>query len=275
MDISLNVTQAGPTPAASVLRSNQAYLELLAEKTTLDGGIAFCCTQFPDWPDGSQFREVWVESPTEAEQTYAAAEAHFAECGVTCTRWALAEAQNPALVTPVLDAHGWQRRDMQALALTAWPAPGEFPDVRILPARPMRAVFRTCWQQLAAYLPDDQQTASVEAAEERLDDHRMDAFVAQVNRQPAGVCALFQVGDIARIIDFFVLPAYRRRGVASALLDHVVALARRLTMRLVCVEVDADNAPGLTFFKNAGFADGGRIVEFHRPGAVRPDYASW
>lgn len=275
IDLTLNVVPGGPTPAGSVLRAKQAYLELMGVKVTLDCGIAFRCEEVPGYLEGQQFREVMVESAAELPAAFAQAETHFAEHDARCARWALAEAQDPAIVEPFLADQGFSRADVQALALSAWPEPYAQQSVRVLPARPMRAAYVRCWEKAMAYLPDDARDAAVAAAIERLDDHRMDSAVATVDGKPAGVGALFQVGDIALVADFYVAPELRRRGVGSALLHHAIALARRLTMRLVCAEVPLANAGGLAFLSQHGFIEGGRIVEFHRNDAVQPDYAAW
>jgi hypothetical protein len=105
MDLPLHVTQGG-TGAGSILRSNQAYLELLSTKTTLDWGIAFSCDQFPDLPDAHQFREVWIENAADAPKALAAVDAFFAERDAVCARWVLAEAQPPEPIEPTLTMAG-------------------------------------------------------------------------------------------------------------------------------------------------------------------------
>jgi GNAT superfamily N-acetyltransferase len=274
MDISLNVTRGGATPVGSVLRTNQAYAELLAEKTTLDWGIAFCCPQFAAYPGGQQFREVWIESADETPAAVAAAEAHFAERDTVCARWTLAEAQSPDSVEPALAAAGFRREDAQVFALGAWPRVAESSGIRVLPARPMRAAYEKIWHTALGYLEGAAREQAVAAGLERLDDHRMDAFVAMRDKAPAGIAALFQVGDIGRVVDVYVVPAQRRTGVGTALLDHAVQLAKRLTMRLVCTEISTANAGGAAFLARRGFEAAGRIVEFHRKGIPRQDPAT-
>jgi len=267
VDLTLNVVPGGPTPAASVLRARQAYLELMGTKTTLDHGIAFCCERIPGHRRGQQFREVMIDTAADLPAAFAAAEAHFAEHDAQCGSWTLAESQSPEAIAPFLAQRGFQRRDAVAFALADWPAPRAHPDVRILPARPMRAAYEACWREAAASLPTDEQTAAVAAAIERLDDHRMDANVALRSGVPAGVGALFQVGDIGYVVDLVVNEAHRRHGVGSALLDHAIALARRLTLRIVCTEVAEANTVAQAFLKKHNFIEGGRLVEFYRENA--------
>ena len=105
----------------------------------------------------------------------------------------------------------------------------------------------------------------VEAATERLNDPQMDAVIAMVDGETAGFCALFEVGDIALVTDLVVTPAYRRRGVATALVNHVLKLARRLLMRVTCVKVPVDNAAAATLFGRCGMEPDGDLTEFVAP----------
>ena len=266
MDISLHVRPDGPTTAGAILRTNQSYLELLGGKTTLDGGIAFCCDKFPELPGGNQFREVWIETAEEAAAALKRTEAFFNDQGLTCDRWALAEAQSPEPVDEALRSAGFERDDSLALVLANWTNPQPSGAVRVLPARPMRKAFSEVWAEATRHAPAPipHRNALVDAAIERLDDHRMDAFVAMCDQAPAGVGALFQIGDVGRLIDFHVLPEYRRRGVGRMILTHAVNLAQRLTMRLVCAEVPVDDETALGFCKAHGLAEDGRLVAYQR-----------
>lgn len=264
MDIALHVKPDGPTTAGAILRTNQSYLELLGSKTTLDGGIAFCCDKFPTLPGGNQFREVWIESPEAAAVTFNQTEALYHDQGLSCDRWALAEGRSSEPVDEVLRSGGFARDDSSALVLRAWADPRPAGAVRVLPARPMRQAFIEIQTEVARPAPGRHQATLVDAAVERLDDHRMDAFVALLDRQPVGVGALFQVGDVGRLLDFQVLPEYRRRGVGRAILTHAVNLARRLSLRLVCAEVPIRDENARAFCEVHGFTEDGRLIGYQR-----------
>lgn len=53
--------------------------------------------------------------------------------------------------------------------------------------------------------------------------------------------------------DLFVRPAHRRKGVASAGLDALVAECHRRSCRSIHVEVGPDNAAGLALYRRYGF----------------------
>lgn len=275
MDISLDVTAGGPTVSGAVLRSNQAYHELLCDKHTLDWGIAFINSRFGDNPLGNQFREVWIENESDAAAAIDAANECFAQADRNCYRWALAEAQNPDVIEPTLLAAGYVREDRLAMALTAYRDIKVNPDVRVLPARPMRTAYRAVFDEAWSIYPNSMRSDCVDACVERLDDHRMDMFVAMIDKQPAGVCGLFQVGDIGRIVDVYTCRSFRRKNVASTLLAEVISMARRLQMRIVCTDVSTANDAGRSLLGQLGFVEGGRLIEYHPPNVATIDYAAW
>ena len=85
-----------------------------------------------------------------------------------------------------------------------------------------------------------------------------------MDKKPAGRCALYQVGDIASVMDLTVLGAFRDEGVAPALTSHVLTMAKRLAIKNVCVQVDAAEPEQIKWFERAGFMSDGTIEEFER-----------
>jgi len=244
---------------SSTMRSNQAYCGQLAQKQVLDWGVAYCSPTWAGLAEANQFREVVVADADSAEQACAAVEAYYRGQGARCRRWAPAAGQDAEPLAGVLAGHGFRRRETSILALERWPEPCQGPGPRILPARAMRQAYR------ATFGPStDPGGAEVyaDAAVERLDDASLDAFVALQGDRPLGRAALLQVGDIGRVVGIAVLPHARRRGVGTALLHHVLKLARRLAVRTVCAQVDAEPAGPLGFLERLGFAVVGRATEF-------------
>ena len=109
---------------------------------------------------------------------------------------------------------------------------------------------------------------------ERFPPDEHDMFVALVNKEPAGRCALYQVGDLAHVRDLTVLPEYADRGVERTLLAHVLTLAKRLELGKVMAHVAKDDAVRLARFHHAGFVPAGEIEEFRRDPVVIPDSAA-
>jgi ribosomal protein S18 acetylase RimI-like enzyme len=202
-------------------------------------------------------------------RAFAEAEAYFAARGLRCRRWAPAAEQPVEVLQPFLESHGYRCRDLRAMRLGEWPHVAPNPAIRILPARAMRAAHRQTYLQTvegAAPQPDEPAAELLaDLASERLNDPQMDMFVALLGGRPAGRCALFQVGDIGRIMDLYVPIPLRRQGIATALLGHVIALAQRVASRVICLEVDATNTAAIKLLEKFGFEDDGLMVEFDAP----------
>jgi GNAT superfamily N-acetyltransferase len=105
---------------------------------------------------------------------------------------------------------------------------------------------------------------------ERLNDPQYTAFVAMIDERPAGMASLFQIGQIGRVCDIFVLPSEREQGVATSLVRYAVRAARRWALHPICAEIAVGAQRSLSLLTRAGFAPGDTISEFVRPGT-----ASW
>jgi ribosomal protein S18 acetylase RimI-like enzyme len=85
------------------------------------------------------------------------------------------------------------------------------------------------------------------------------AYVAEVGGAVIGMatCSRRSItgwnGPIIFLQDLFVEPAYRRRGIAEALMARVAALAQDLGSPIVELTVRADNDSAQTFYQRAGF----------------------
>jgi len=163
-----------------------------------------------------------------------------------------------------LTDRGLVRQSDRAMRLAAWPRADVTPGVRVLPARAMRAAYQTMLEAApsgGAYEP----RADVAAvAQERLDDPSLDVFVAMVGKVPAGRCALYQVGDLAQVRGLAVVPGFADAGVARALLCHVLALAKRLTIGKVLALVPEDGTSTFEALQHAGFVADGEIESYRR-----------
>ncbi len=90
-------------------------------------------------------------------------------------------------------------------------------------------------------------------------------FVAEVEGQVAGYATLsaYRGGRGAfagcREISYYVAGAFRRRGVASALLDHAVEACSGLGVDLLLTFVLAHNDTSVAFLERRGFACWGRL----------------
>lgn len=247
---------------SAILRSNQAYYAQLSDTTSLQYGIAYTCPRYPSLESANQFREVLIEQLGDVETAFAEVEAHFAGAGVRCYAWVPAADQSIEPMATFLSSKGYCRRDLSAMVVQEWvelPAPR---DIRVLPARAMRKALHAIHAEEFRMSDSAKQDMLMAAATERLDEPQMDAFVALLDGAPAGHCTLFQVGDIGRIVDLFVVELFRRGGVATALMGHLLRMARRLTMRITCMEIPSDSVAALTLCERCGLVQDGTTTEF-------------
>jgi len=248
----------------SLLRTSQAYCQQVCDKQTLEYGIAFYSERFPRVAEANQFREVWIDDPARIPEAFDEAEAWFAERELRCRRWAPAGGQASDEVMTYLADRGFALRTYRTMMLTQWvdmPFDGE---VRILPARAMRAAFRTTLEHMPGLVSPQEREQAVLAMEERLDDPPYDMFVALQQNKPVGCCALYQVGDVARVMDLTVADGAVGDQIADGLLAHVLGLARRLAIKHVYTQVPVENAERHVLFARVGFVADGELIEFER-----------
>ncbi len=248
----------------SLLRTTQALCSQLCEKETLDYGIAYHNGRFANLPEANQFREVIAKTSSEVQAAFDQAEGCFRRRNLTCYRWAPADGRPSQPLAGFLADHGFKQRPLLAMVLSKWVELKTSQDVRIVPARAMRAAYRSTFLQDESRSPQSMGELTAEAFNERLDDPQYDAFVALVDSKPAGRCTLYQVGDIARVTDLCVLNTFAERKVDASLVAHVLAMAQRLTMRSIVTQLEDDDPRGPEWFEQVGFVRDGEIIEFER-----------
>lgn len=86
-------------------------------------------------------------------------------------------------------------------------------------------------------------------------------YLAEVGGEVAGFCSvriqpfLSEDSPYAELTELYVDPAFRRRGVARALIRRAEELARRRGARHLVVLTGHDNAPAQHLYRNVGFTD--------------------
>jgi len=85
---------------------------------------------------------------------------------------------------------------------------------------------------------------------------RMDFFLCEEDGQAIGVGALEDRGvDIGVIYRLYVLPAFQRSGIGSALLSHIERRARGLGISEILVWTDSKAVWAVSFYKRQGYAE--------------------
>jgi ribosomal-protein-alanine acetyltransferase len=93
-------------------------------------------------------------------------------------------------------------------------------------------------------------------------------LVAEADGAVVGHAVASIVADIAELQRIAVSPAHRRGGLATRLLDEVVARARSGGADRVLLEVREDNGSALAFYAARGFVEVDRRRRYYRDGAT-------
>jgi ribosomal-protein-alanine N-acetyltransferase len=93
-------------------------------------------------------------------------------------------------------------------------------------------------------------------------------LVAEADGRVVGHAVASIVADVAELQRIAVSADHRRRGLAGALLDEVVALAVRARADRILLEVREDNVAALGFYAAHGFAEVDRRRRYYRDGAT-------
>jgi GNAT superfamily N-acetyltransferase len=93
-------------------------------------------------------------------------------------------------------------------------------------------------------------------------------LIAEVDGEPAGLCGALDFGAFATIGLMGVHPSFQRRGIARALLEH---LLHWLDTRQVPLTLLDASDMGATLYPQYGFAECGRTVQLRRTAITAPD----
>jgi putative acetyltransferase len=81
----------------------------------------------------------------------------------------------------------------------------------------------------------------------------------------AGIAALKELGDgVGELKSMRTDPKHLRKGVAAALLEHIIGEARRRGMRRLSLETGSGHAfePALALYRKRGFIDGETFADY-------------
>jgi putative acetyltransferase len=96
---------------------------------------------------------------------------------------------------------------------------------------------------------------------------RVSVWTLWINDTVAGIAALKELGNrTGELKSMRTHPAFLRRGVASALLDHIVEVARARGLTRLSLETGSGPAfePALTLYRRRGFVQGGAFADYEK-----------
>lgn len=195
-------------------------------------------------------------------ESYSEIQQHFAERGLDCFNYYPALDQDLAVVRTFFDSKGYRDAPSAALVRKGLPALEVPAGVRMISAKDdpdlLAEVFELPGQRFTG---DAVKRAALSVL--RFDNYR--SYVCLYRGEPAGRIGLLVIANIGRVKSIFVGQEFRRLGVASAMMNFVVAEATRLGCEMVCSEVDADNEPSLELHRKVGFESVGTMHTFSAP----------
>ena len=159
---------------------------------------------------------------------------------------------------------------------------------RLLPAS-RRPAAPACWELIPAgrlsragradvlnaayvnyYVPMRLNADQMAAMEQSYDIDLGRSAAAVIGRESVGMALLGRRGDRAWLGSVGVIPAWRRRGLARALVGRVIAAAGEAGARRITLEVIAENMPARTLYDALGFRPVGELLTWRRRADADP-----
>lgn len=88
-------------------------------------------------------------------------------------------------------------------------------------------------------------------------------FVAETDKKIVGYISLFVSIDAVDILNVATRPDYRRRGVAKALLNHIINIYEK-EMSFLTLEVRPSNTAAIKLYESFGFERVGERKDYYR-----------
>lgn len=89
-------------------------------------------------------------------------------------------------------------------------------------------------------------------------------LVAEEDGRVAGYIGSQTCTDESDVMNVAVHPDFRRRGIAEALVNALVAELKAIESRCLTLEVRASNAPAICLYEKMGFVEVGRRKNYYR-----------
>lgn len=90
------------------------------------------------------------------------------------------------------------------------------------------------------------------------------AFVCLIEDTVCGYCGALCVLDEGDITSIAVLPEYRRIGIATALLEHLILTANTKGIKTLTLEVRENNSKAIELYEKFNFLPVGRVKSYYK-----------
>ncbi len=88
-------------------------------------------------------------------------------------------------------------------------------------------------------------------------------LLASIGEYPAAFSLTRSFAGEAELLLIATRPGFQRRDIGKALIDHMIAECAAMQIKVIHLEVRADN-PALSFYRNAGFEQVGVRLNYYR-----------
>lgn len=223
----------------------------------------------PDIFDANFLFDVTAADPESVTRLLADASLEFAHASEITIRTG---PFTPPAVGAWLSVHGWTRREAVVLLLAGAVTRAAVPcDIRpVVTEADWRAYAALKQLDLAGALSEERPGQRASLAEgmvtaARLKSPKVEYVLAYTSDEAIGYCSAWRgIEGVGQVEDLFVHPAHRRRGTATALLNHCVDRARQLGAGPIVLVVDPANSARRMYLA-LGWEPVAECRQFNRP----------
>jgi ribosomal protein S18 acetylase RimI-like enzyme len=244
-------------------RTELHWTRHFGDETVLSAGAAFVQPDLPRIAAANRVLDAALPEGSTVAEVIREVDEHFGLNNARCLQWLLSPTASAQPLADHFTAAAWEKRCNEILHLNrASLASVDAGELTIIPARASHRHARLLAEESARECGESQ---VADAAMVHLDDPHWDALLALRGANVAGTIGVLSVGDIGRIDALYVHPAFRRRGVATALLGRALESCGRSVFRHVMLSVEPENVAAHSLFTTAGFRSIGKTTAFQPP----------
>ncbi|WP_436513277.1 ribosomal protein S18-alanine N-acetyltransferase [Clostridium thermobutyricum] len=107
---------------------------------------------------------------------------------------------------------------------------------------------------------------SVDELKKELDNKVAKYFIQEIDGKVVGFAGVWVVYDEGQITNIAVHPDYRRRGIATKLLEDMIEHLKTLDCSIITLEVRKSNTKAYDLYSSLGFTDEGVRKRFYKDG---------
>ena len=259
MELPIAPQQGQPSTAAlvrAVRRSEAALARTASTETTLDGAVAFANPDRPGVRCVNFAAGLAPAQHADADSLVAGIHEHFDAAGAPCHTLDAAAIDWPDALADVIRRRAYRPITRHVFLMTSYRPPEERgTGAQIIPARAAYRELTQLYDTMARldHHADDALAAQlIQTMIDRLDEPRLDLFLARLDRRPVAVAGVVSLGNMGVVSSAYADPAYRGRGLAKTLMTAVLDHCVRAQFEQVIVD-RSDGCPSIPFYQSLGF----------------------